>query len=148
MEPRKDANDSVADAVGRSAEGNTDQNDNASSERNRRGRRAGHANENSLHGNREISRSLGGEEPTEPQCEGQGRNAEMTDREKSDGFVVPEKSSNAKETMEGRDPTMRNSSQRSTARTQSRIAVSQELERVREGAICASRSTHRRSRMR
>lgn len=133
MEPRKDAKVSVADAVGRSAEGETDQSDSASSERNRRGRRAGHADENSLHGNREISRSLGGE-LTEPRSEGQGRNAEMNDREKSDGFVVPEKSSNAKETMEGRDPTKRNSSQQSTGRTQRRDNVSPELERVREAA--------------
>lgn len=58
----------------------------------------------------------------------------MNDREKSDGLVVPEKSPNQKEAMEGSSPTRRSSGQRNTDRTQSRSEVSRELDRVREAA--------------
>ncbi|HEX9607004.1 MAG TPA: group II intron reverse transcriptase/maturase [Gemmatimonadaceae bacterium] len=58
----------------------------------------------------------------------------MNDREKSDGLVVPKKSPNEKEAMEGSSSMERNSGQRNTDRTQSRSEVSRELDRVREAA--------------
>jgi RNA-directed DNA polymerase len=73
-------------------------------------------------------------ESNEPRSEGQGRNAEMNDREKSDGCVVPEKSPNEEEAMEGRRPTKRNLEQPNAVRTQSRAAASKGLDRVREAA--------------
>ena len=73
-------------------------------------------------------------ESDEPRSEGQGRNAEMNDREKSDGCVVPEKLPNEEEAMEGRHPTKRNSEQPNAVRTQSRAAASSGLDRVGEVA--------------
>ena len=58
----------------------------------------------------------------------------MNDREKSDGLVVPGKSPNEEEAMEGRSPMVRNSDQPNAVRTQSREAASNGLERVREAA--------------
>lgn len=134
IEPRKDAKVSVADAVGRRAEGKTEQSDSASSERDRRGRRAGHADETSCAGTGRSHGCCLSAMLEQPRSEGQGRNAEMNDREKSDGLVVPEKSPNEQEAMEGSSPMKRNSGQRSTDRTQSRRAVSNGLDRVREAA--------------
>src|ERR1043166_8293324 len=63
----------------------------------------------------------------------------MNEHGKSDGFIVPEKSSNkavvkAAEGMEGRNPTKGNSSQQNTGRTQCRESVHSALERVRASA--------------
>ena len=58
----------------------------------------------------------------------------MNDREKSDGQLVPGKSPNEEEAMEGRRPTKRNSEQPNAVRTQGREAVSNGLDRVREAA--------------
>lgn len=58
----------------------------------------------------------------------------MNDREKSDGLVVPRKSPNEEEAMEGRGPALRNSGQPNADRTQSRGTVSSGLDRVREVA--------------
>ena len=157
IEPRKDAKVSVADAVGRES---------GRQHRPERKRefwegparsKSGACRRNFLRGNREISRLHVGARPSVPRSEGQGRNAEMKGREKSDGRVVPEKSPNVKEAMEGRRPTKRSSGQRNTDRTQSRNEVSHGLERVREAArshevwwpdVRFNGKTLRRSRMR
>jgi hypothetical protein len=97
IEPRKDAKVSVADAVGRES---------GRQHRPERKRefwegparsKSGACRRNFLRGNREISRSHVGARPSVPRSEGQGRNAEMKGREKSDGRVVPEKSPNIQE---------------------------------------------------
>ncbi len=132
MEPRKDVKVSVADAVGRRAEGKTDRSVKREFRKGPARSKSGACRRNFLRGNREISRLLVRCKADEPRSEGQGRNAEMNDREKSDGLVVPKKSPNETEAMEGSSPTKRNSGQRSTDRTQSRSEVSRELDRVRE----------------
>jgi len=98
---------------------------------------------NSSHGNREI--------PVPPdRTDGRpGRSAKVTDRKagmhgagKSDGGVVPQKSTNneacvpaaSTESMEGRLPVKGNATQTTTLRTQSREVVSNGLERVRKAA--------------
>lgn len=93
---------------------------------------------NSLHGNREI--------PQAPTADGaMGRSGKVDDRTpdmhargKSDGRVVPEKPPNKgmtpAEVVEGRRPTEGNTSQTAAARTQSRLAASYGLQRVREVA--------------
>lgn len=78
-------------------------------------------------------------EPTEPQWEGQGRNPEMNDREKSNACVVPAKPVNeavktVEESVEGRRAAKEKQRQQNALRTQSRESTSNALARLREVA--------------
>ena len=78
-------------------------------------------------------------EQSEPQGEGQGRNPEMNEREKSQGPVVPAKPRNkvakaAADGVEGRGPTEENPNGQNADRTQRRASAHSALERVRQAA--------------
>ena len=102
----------------------------------RRGRRAHHAQKDRV-GTWEIPRlavswSAGG-----PHREGEEPKPMMHGREKSDLAIVAGKPANkaeqsAAESVERRAGTKGNANQQSTCRTQSRISVSQALERIRQ----------------
>jgi RNA-directed DNA polymerase len=93
---------------------------------------------NSLSGNREILMSSIDDGARERSGKGISRNPDMYDMRKSDGGIVPVKSSNnggmPAEAMEGRPSTKGNSVQTATSPTQSGTDVSPGLQRVREVA--------------
>jgi RNA-directed DNA polymerase len=110
---------------------------------------------NSLHGNRDTSRSPAGDGPAGRSAKADGRTADRHGREEPDDRVVPEKAANQKvdcwtfwerksaslrriheleEKAMGRRSTEGNAGQAATVRTQSRAAVSIGLQRVREAA--------------
>jgi hypothetical protein len=93
---------------------------------------------NSLHGNREILGSSLADGSRDRSGKGTPRNPDMHDPGKSDGGIVPGKSTNngrsSAETMEGRPSTEGNSGQTATSPTQSGTDGSPGLQRVREVA--------------
>ena len=133
-------------------EGNTDGRDIASAQTARRGRRPWHVRKLFA---REPGDLTAGQQRCFACCSGPHREGEepkpmMHDCEKSDFAVVATKPTNkaersAAEPVERRAETKRNASEQSTHRTQSRVRVSQALERVRQhlcrqilkvGAVC------------
>jgi group II intron reverse transcriptase/maturase len=94
---------------------------------------------NSARENREGSWSLAADGAGEPQGEGQGRNPEMNDHERSNECVVPTKPGNKSaraeaDSVEGRRSTAENLKQRNANRAQKRGDAPNGLQRVREAA--------------
>src|SRR5262245_28159741 len=93
---------------------------------------------NSLHGNREIPMSSLADGSRDRSGKGTPRSPDVRDTGKSDGGIVPGKSSNngrrPAEAMEGRPSTEGNSGQTATSPTQSGTDVSPGLQRVPEVA--------------
>src|ERR1700730_1747221 len=95
-----------------------------------------------LYGNREVPRPTGGAHNVRcsgPHREGEEPKPMMHDRGKSDSAIVAVKPTNnagqpAAEPVEPRAGTKRNAGEQSTHRTQSRVRVSQALDRVRQAA--------------